>query len=537
MKRLLIILSFFPLFILAQGPTANFTATSSCYGECTYFTDSSTLAWASTMAIDDMHDAIVSIGFNFDFYGTTYNQCVISGNGYITFDSTQANLYSPWSINQAIPNPGQMPENAIMAPWQDINTGVVGNIFYGTTGVPPNRMFIVIWHEVAMFSCTNLLHTSQVVMHEGSNKIEMFIQDKPLCLTWNAGAAVQGLVDATSTNFDIVDDPILLSPRNWPLAWTSTNEGWEFLPNTTNGYIINQITYTPILGVTSSIINWQWDMGGTGNYVNGTDSTSQNPIFCYDTSGTYNVFLIVTDDNGLVDTTNNLVVVNCPPLADFMSDIVCEGECTSFTDLSSILIPMGGLIANWDWDMGGSGTYSFGTSSISQTPMFCYDNCGSYIASLIVTDDNGCHDTIYQVVEVLCNPIANFFLSPGDTCVGDTICFTNASVNGGDPIVAFDWDFGDGGSSSINSPCYIYTNAGIYIVTLTITDSSGCSDTYTQSIFIDSCNTSTVLNNYTTSRKLLKVTDILGRETKKQTNILLIEIYDDGTVEKKIIIE
>ena len=39
----------------------------------------------------------------------------------------------------------------------------------------------------------------------------MFIQDKPLCITWNTGAAVQGLVDATSTNFDIVNDPILLA--------------------------------------------------------------------------------------------------------------------------------------------------------------------------------------------------------------------------------------------------------------------------------------------------------------------------------------
>ena len=82
-----------------------------------------------------------------------------------------------------------------------------------------------------MFSCTQDLHTSQVVMYEGSNKIEMFLQDKPVCLTWNAGAGVQGLVDATSTNADIVDDPTLFLPRNFPLPWTATNEGWEFLPN------------------------------------------------------------------------------------------------------------------------------------------------------------------------------------------------------------------------------------------------------------------------------------------------------------------
>ena len=44
----------------------------------------------SSMAIDDMHDVVVPIGFDFDFYGNTYDKCVISGNGYIIFDTTLA---------------------------------------------------------------------------------------------------------------------------------------------------------------------------------------------------------------------------------------------------------------------------------------------------------------------------------------------------------------------------------------------------------------------------------------------------------------
>ena len=270
-----------------------------------------------------------------------------------------------------------------------------------------------------------------------------------------------------------------------------------------------------------------WDFG------DGTTSTAPNPSNLYVMCGIYNVSLIVVDANGLSDTSINSVVVNCLPVANFTASNVCEGECTYFTDLSF----SSGIIVNWNWDMGGPGTYSFVTNNTSQNPVFCWDTCGSYIVNLIVTEDIGCQDTISQVVEVLCNPIANFFFSPEDTCVGDTICFTNASVNGGGPIVAFDWDFGNGGSSSINSPCYIYANAGIYIVTLSITDSAGCSYTSSQSIFIDSCNTSTGLNNYTTSRKLLKVTDILGRDTKPKSNIILFFIYSDGTVEKKILIE
>ena len=230
----------------------------------------------SSMATDDLHDVVVPLGFNFDFYGGTYNSCVVSGNGYITFDTTVANTGSPWSINIAIPNPGQMPENAIMAPWQDINTGVVGSIFYGTSGIAPNRIFTVTWCEIAMFSCTQLLHTSQVVLHEGSNKIEMFIKNKPLCATWNGGAAVQGLVDVGSVNFDIVDDPILAQPRNFPLNWTANNEGWEFIPNGTTQYTINQINYVPII---AGVATWYDNLGniiGTGSTitVNPTVSTT-----------------------------------------------------------------------------------------------------------------------------------------------------------------------------------------------------------------------------------------------------------------------
>ena len=57
----------------------------------------------------------------------------------------------------------------------------------------------------------------------------------------------------------------------------------------------------------------------------------------------------------------------------------------------------------------------------------------------------------------------------------------------------------------------------------------------TQQYFSTSCS-GTILEEHTTNKELLKVTDLLGRETK-QTNQPLFYIYDDGTVEKRIVIE
>ena len=94
------------------------------------------------------------------------------------------------------------------------------------------------------FRCFQFRNTSQVVLHEGTDKIEIHVQDKPICSSWNTGNAIHGLVDATSANFDIVNDPLLLQPRNFPLPWTATNEGWEFIPNNpANSYTINSIVY------------------------------------------------------------------------------------------------------------------------------------------------------------------------------------------------------------------------------------------------------------------------------------------------------
>ena len=105
---------------------------------------------------DDQFSQVINIGFDFCFYGNTYNQLVISSNNYISFDLANAGGYSPWGTT-AIPNPGlNQIFNSIMGPWQDIHPGLGGVISYETYGVAPNRRFVVSWSNIPMFSCTGI---------------------------------------------------------------------------------------------------------------------------------------------------------------------------------------------------------------------------------------------------------------------------------------------------------------------------------------------------------------------------------------------
>ena len=77
-------------------------------------------------------------------------------------------------------------------------------------------------------------------------------------------------------------------------------------------------------------------------------------------------------------------------------------------------------------------------------------------------------------------------------------------------------------------------NSGIFELYVVETAQNGCSDT----VFIDvNVVSSTSIQEHTTNKELLNVTDLLGRETKGSKNEVLFYIYDDGTVEKRIVIE
>ena len=215
---------------------------------------------------DDIFGGVINMGFDFEFYGNTYNQVVLSSNNYLSFNTANAGGYSGWNIGAAVPNNFDAPMNAILCPWQDIYPGVNGNgtIQYATIGEAPNRVFIASFCGIPMFSCTDICYSSQIKLFESTNIIETHIAQKVLCTTWNGGAAIHGLHNQDGSIAHVVTglDGI---ERNFPNQWTCENDGWRFTPNGDNDYTIENIEFAPAVAGTD--ITWQDEFGNKLKFI------------------------------------------------------------------------------------------------------------------------------------------------------------------------------------------------------------------------------------------------------------------------------
>ncbi|MBI4648076.1 MAG: PKD domain-containing protein, partial [Bacteroidia bacterium] len=217
----------------------------------------------------------------------------------------------------------------------------------------------------------------------------------------------------------------------------------------------------------AEIVSWLWNFGDAST------SPAQNPEHTYSSTGSYNVNLIITDENNCTDDTTIAVVLNNSPSAMFSSNQVCFGLPTSFIDASS---GPSDIVA-WSWNFGDGG------SSSLQNPAHIYNEQENFTASLVVTDENGCIDTVFQNVLIDSIPHVDFTFDP--FCFGQETQFINNSYpTGGATIISWNWSFGDSGTSTAETPVHTYATAATFNVTLTATDSKGCSSIITEQVTV-----------------------------------------------------
>lgn len=207
---------------------------------------------------------------------------------------------------------------------------------------------------------------------------------------------------------------------------------------------------------------YQWDFG------DGTSSTDKNPVHTYAKSGSYTVKLQATSKFGCTDAISHQINISPLPVARFASATqICLGKIISFSD-SSI------GTAEWLWNFGDSAV------SILQNPTHQYNKPGIYIATLTVKNANGCTSTFSDTIVV--NEVPEAIFSVDKQCVGNSFTITNNSKG----ATGFVWKFGDDSESFSENPTHKYLAGGDYKITLMVTNSSGCTDTYIQSVTVDS---------------------------------------------------
>ncbi len=223
----------------------------------------------------------------------------------------------------------------------------------------------------------------------------------------------------------------------------------------------------------SAISSWNWDFGDPVNNPNDT-SDLQNPGYIYSYYGNYVVTLDITDQRSCANTISRTIIVDSLPEASFTATDVPLYTPTDFTDYS---VPNSDSLISWFWDFGD------GSISPQQNPAHLYLYADTFQVMLVVTNDHGCLDTIYNTAIVYPLPGADFVAD--SVCHGDSTHFTDLSQPPGSSfITSWEWDFDDGNASIDQHPVHLYINPGTYNVTLIVTDAFGGKDTTENDVIV-----------------------------------------------------
>ena len=155
----------------------------------------------------------------------------------------------------------------------------------------------------------------------------------------------------------------------------------------------------------------------------------------------------------------------------------CTGQSLSFSGTGTSSMS---TISGYSWNFGDGSP-----ASNSQNTTHTYSSSGNYTVTLTVTNASGCTMTSTQTVAVSAPPVISVSPSVTSGCGPLSVNFSNSTTG----ATGYTWNFGDGSpTSSSTSPTHVYTSNGTYTVTMTATNASGCSATYTGTNLISVAN-------------------------------------------------
>ncbi|MDD5647037.1 MAG: PKD domain-containing protein, partial [Candidatus Bipolaricaulis sp.] len=233
-----------------------------------------------------------------------------------------------------------------------------------------------------------------------------------------------------------------------------------------------------------------WDFG------DGAVAEGVSVDHAYAAAGTYAVVLTVSDDRGAASSLTLPVTVwpaDTSPIASFVAlaaspsgirlprgpragDVVLL-DASESTDAD-------GFIVEYSWDFQSDGVVDLVSSHpvVTAPPLAA----GPHPVTLRVVDDTSRADAVMRVVLVdrAEPPRAAFSFTPPTPAIQDPVYFSDRSVGSDGSVVAWVWDFGDGGSSRDASPVHRFASEGEYAVTLSVRDSDGLDAAETRTVVV-----------------------------------------------------
>jgi PKD repeat protein len=249
---------------------------------------------------------------------------------------------------------------------------------------------------------------------------------------------------------------------------------------------VNQLeTYltTPVAGV-----SYTWAVSAGGVLSN---TTGPSTLVNWTAAGPRFVVLTSTGPGAAVTTCTLAVNVSVQPtptiLTDFISDCpedrkegnnaagASQGkkECWVVCENSTVNYSTTNVAGNtYQWVIVGGSPSTATGSSVSVT----WGPSGTGSVTLTETAPGGCSVTVEECIKIVDSPIAKFLFngqdpsSPLKICLGQTVYFSDLSTGGAFWL----WEFGDGGTSTLQNPDHTYNNPGTYVGTLTVKNECGC---------------------------------------------------------------
>jgi PKD repeat protein len=229
---------------------------------------------------------------------------------------------------------------------------------------------------------------------------------------------------------------------------------WDLIPGSLGVHFFSQSTSE------HDIISYHWTFG------DGDDSNDQNPGHEYDEPGTYLVCLRIEDNTGCVSEICHEVTVG--------EEEGCHAQFTWEQIPGTLQIHFNSTstspndIVSYVWHFGD------GDEGDGNDPYHTYDEPGTYLVCLIITDSEGCVSDVCHEIHVgepegPCHAAFTWDLIPGSLGVH----FFSQSTSEHD-IISYHWTFGDGHDSKDQNPGHEYDEPGTYVVCLRIEDNTGC---------------------------------------------------------------